>query len=71
MFEMMYVSHVFIAYALLIVALWLFAWLGVDAMMRNAKKKSRVRLASDPRHRKLYVHSLSDDFQFVKLEETK
>lgn len=69
MFE--YIFNVFLGYSLLIIGLWGIATIAVEWMLW--KKKSRVRLASEQRQgqRKLYIHSIADDFATVKSEVSK
>jgi len=58
------VFSVFLGYSLLIVGLWGITTIAVEQMLR--KKKSRVRLQSEQRQRKLFIHSLSEDWGKVK-----
>ena len=55
------VTLTFAAYALMIIILWAGAGIAVSAML-----KSRPGRQSTKRHRKLYVHTLSEDWGKVK-----
>lgn len=58
------VFSVFLGYSLLIVGLWGITTIAVELMLM--KKKSRVRLQSEQRQRKLFIHSLSEDWGKIK-----
>ena len=55
------VFSVFIGYSLLVVGLWAIVTIAVECML-----KSRPKLDTSKRQRKLFIHSLSEDWGKVK-----
>ena len=55
------VFSVFLGYSLLIVGLWAIVTIAVECML-----KSRPKLDTSKRQRKLFIHSLSEDWGKVK-----
>lgn len=58
------VFGVFLGYSLLIVGLWAIVTIAVELMLM--KKKSRVRLQSEQRQRKLFIHTITPKGEKVK-----
>ena len=56
-----YVFSVFIGYSLLVIGIW-----GIAAIAVNAIWKSRPKLDTSKRQRKLFIHSLSEDWGKIK-----